>query len=285
MKDSCQLLTGCEVRREINFTSSQRKILLASLRKGNVIQINLKSADTLECGCWDWPFQMKWDHCGRAGCPPCPRGWSQPRGCYSCVWGWGTSPPACSTSSTPPGWSRYCAQTPLRSRWRSCLPCEPPPDHQRRSRSGGWRSTARWTSWSDRSAPAWSGRRLCVETHTERMQPITVREVSVMLSHTPGHGHRRLRTWDSVLSCGLHPPPTLSSWNLIFWQLSALFGILTWAPSFPLTSLGISVWDHFEVPQGDTWVRSVLKFTVWSLLWINCRMFHAKSLCLKENFV
>ena len=147
MKDSCQLLTGCEVRREINFTSSQRKILLASLRKGNVIQINLKSADTLECGCWDWPFQMKWDHCGRAGCPPCPPGWSQPRGCYSCVSVSETGHRAwsdndndkmiivmivmivtCNTSWAPPDWSLCCVRSPQWSHWLSCLPCEPPPD-------------------------------------------------------------------------------------------------------------------------------------------------------------
>ena len=82
---------------------------------------------------------------------------------------------------------------------------------------------------------------------------------------------------------------TLETWsNLIYFKFdswTAQFLILTWAPSFPLTSLGISVWDHFEVPQGDTWVRSELKFTVLSLLWINCRMFQAKSLCLKENIV
>ena len=56
---------------------------------------------------------------------------------------------------------------------------------------------------------------------------------------------------------------------------------LTWAPSFPLTKRGISVWDHLDFAQGSTSVRSAEKLTVFNLLCMNWRMFHAKSLCLK----
>ena len=212
---------------------------------------------------------MRWDHYELAGCPPCLQGWSRPRDCCSCEWGWGTWPPACSTSSAPPGSSRWSGQTPLRSHWQSCQPGEPSPDlthtvdglphtrHQphlpRRWRSGGCQSIALSVSWWDLSAPAWSAPRPCVGSRRERTPPTAVM------------GRVRVIEFE---------------FDILIAQFQ--LGTLTWAPSFPLTSLGISVWDHFEVPHGDTWVRSVLKFTVFSLLWINCRMFQAKSLCLKE---
>ena len=57
--------------------------------------------------------------------------------------------------------------------------------------------------------------------------------------------------------------------------------LLTWAPIFPLTRRGMSVWDHLELDQGSTCDKSAEKLTVFSLLWMNCRMFQARSLWLK----
>ena len=57
--------------------------------------------------------------------------------------------------------------------------------------------------------------------------------------------------------------------------------ILTWAPRFPFTRRGMSVCDHLEFAQGSTWDRSAEKLTVDSLLWINWRMFQARSLWLR----
>ena len=58
---------------------------------------------------------------------------------------------------------------------------------------------------------------------------------------------------------------------------------LTWAPRFPFTRRGMSVCDHLELAQGSTWERSAEKLTVFSLLWINWRMFQARSLWLKTK--
>ena len=56
---------------------------------------------------------------------------------------------------------------------------------------------------------------------------------------------------------------------------------ITWPPTCPLLSRYRSVCDHEDSLQGLIVESTVEKFTVFSLLWINFRIFQGRSLWLK----
>ena len=63
--------------------------------------------------------------------------------------------------------------------------------------------------------------------------------------------------------------------------LYQIFFEITCPPTCPLLSRYRSVWDHEDSLQGLIVESTVEKFTVFSLLWINFRIFHGRSLWLK----